>query len=1450
MSTVDFDISGSPSSDRGYDALNGETLTLTLEASPALDIRSIQYSVQVADGGAPALVFSDSGAPAIPTDPCTTTLPVTGTRAYLIRAVANGGKDPDGTANPDYTRERLVVIRNASGLRKMVIAETTQYDGDDGWAAVINDMVDTFGGAAQEDVKNSVRLATAAAMPASTRVGNVRTADANGAMPTIDGVAPQVGDPILDKDNATAEDRGIWEIDSLGSAGTKYQMTRRSDFDTSAEVTAGAMIPTGPEGTDNGSTLFLLGTADPITINVTGLTFVKSSASIVTTLTPGTVNALGGADTVLTSDGVTPGGVWGKLGTASLTPGANSTALQTNAGGSVVWAALAVAALTAGADNTVMQTTSGAASWEANVSLGATPAGQGRLRLTEDDAIVWKGASSGDISGLWMTGSADNINLGGTFGTAARPANINIHAETGIRNSVSGSQELTIYTGYVEHKPSGATVALEGMLRLPAAYTVGALDNAGTGTVSVLQVDSGADSLTVGGTFGTAARPSGITYDATSAHLFRTAGTLQLLVADSYLSHSAAGATVAGEGTFRVPDDYTVCALDAAGTGNLSVWYLDGADGLTFGGTQGTAARPVLTFDGQTGLVFQVNGATAIGADSLSVNLSKDNLLWHATNATAPNIGQYRHTSTHGVDLTIQAQQGFTSGDVGGDLILQGGADGGGGSGDFGKVLIKDGGGTTRVAVSEAGNLTTNVAGSWVAQIGGGQKIYMTAAYFDLTLPFQFGQNLATPSITHSTHPSGAGNAMSISAQDAYAGGAAFAGADLSIRPGAGGGGGAGGTLTLAEGDGTASLTIGDDGYVKLPQGVLTSTSGVLTLQYSDAATGIRMTATEARYTVPRIEFILSATAPSIGQQQATGTDNGRDLTIQAQQGASGAYDGGNLVLQCADDGGSGTPGYVAVNDSAGGTVVRFLDSYTLHTNTIYNSAGDYSFGATNATPGINQQTNTTTDGYDLTIVAQQGHTAFDGGDLILQAGALGAGGAHGQVLLKDGGGTNRFYIEADGDVVINAATNAYVKGGGVNSLWCTSTFVEIGVPLVLFDITVASPVITQQTPTSIASGYNMVLHAQDAYASAAGDGGTLYIRGGNKGTSGSWGSTIIEDGGSTARFTVESDGDVVTNAATSLYLQAASQTVFLLKNTFAELHVPNLLFDKDVTSPATFTVETEGSDATTTHLLIQGQTQSYDGGSGGNVTVKAGDKTGTGLGANGKIYLDDADGDHCLTVGASGAVDVNAPTGQQVALQVNTTDVLTVAGSVVTAVQPLALGSSVSSTGDLRLGDTFTITAKTGAGQIPVLTKDGSENLTMGGDTVNSIVLSVDDGAGSSHAVATALEDSLSLNRPLFFGANGVVETSAMTGNETLDMDDPQFQFRDPDASGREMTLPAAAAAYTGHWYFIANTGTGGHTIVVKDGAGTIVTITDGCLAWVICNGTAWGSSPLFSNN
>jgi hypothetical protein len=139
------------------------------------------------------------------------------------------------------------------------------------------------------DLKASVRVATAAALPAYTRVGNVITSDTNVSINAagVDGVTDlSVGQRVLLKDGAAGADNGIYEVTAVGSGAAPFVLTRTSDADNSpaGEVTAG-MYTFVEEGSANGDEGWVLVTNNPITLNTTALTFSQfSSAAVVSTL--------------------------------------------------------------------------------------------------------------------------------------------------------------------------------------------------------------------------------------------------------------------------------------------------------------------------------------------------------------------------------------------------------------------------------------------------------------------------------------------------------------------------------------------------------------------------------------------------------------------------------------------------------------------------------------------------------------------------------------------------------------------------------------------------------------------------------------------------------------------------------------------------------------------------------------------------------------------------------------------------------------------------------------------------------------------------------------------------------------------------------------------------------------------------------------------------------------
>lgn len=71
-------------------------------------------------------------------------------------------------------------------------------------------------------------------------VGATLTENVNGAL-SLDGQSPSVGQRVLVKDQLTTYENGIYVVTDAGSAGTPYILTRSTDFDTSAEITAGSI---------------------------------------------------------------------------------------------------------------------------------------------------------------------------------------------------------------------------------------------------------------------------------------------------------------------------------------------------------------------------------------------------------------------------------------------------------------------------------------------------------------------------------------------------------------------------------------------------------------------------------------------------------------------------------------------------------------------------------------------------------------------------------------------------------------------------------------------------------------------------------------------------------------------------------------------------------------------------------------------------------------------------------------------------------------------------------------------------------------------------------------------------------------------------------------------------------------------------------------------------------
>lgn len=261
--------------------------TTAVSAASHIALEAVSGVAQISESGAAAIPVVLTTKTQTLTNK-TLTAPVIGdfsSSTHNHQAAAGGGTLDHGLAltglaDDDHTQYILVAgTRAFTGAQslggfKITSLGTPTLSTD----AATKDYVDSQ--ITGQDFKASVRVATTAALPtvtaSGTGVGKTLTASAVGVL-TVDGVATVLNDRILVKNQATGADNGIYKVTTEGTAGVAFVLTRATDADQDAEVTAGLVVPVAA-GTVNADIQFMLTTNDTITVDTTSLTFSSFGA--------------------------------------------------------------------------------------------------------------------------------------------------------------------------------------------------------------------------------------------------------------------------------------------------------------------------------------------------------------------------------------------------------------------------------------------------------------------------------------------------------------------------------------------------------------------------------------------------------------------------------------------------------------------------------------------------------------------------------------------------------------------------------------------------------------------------------------------------------------------------------------------------------------------------------------------------------------------------------------------------------------------------------------------------------------------------------------------------------------------------------------------------------------------------------------------------------------------
>tara|TARA_Y100000385_G_scaffold244400_1_gene262455 strand:- start:507 stop:2555 length:2049 start_codon:yes stop_codon:yes gene_type:complete len=304
------------------------------------------------------------------------------------------------------------------------------------------------------DVKASVRVATAAALAASTyNNGNgTLTANANAAL-VVDGVTLVVNDRVLVKDQSSAPQNGFYKVTNTGSGAAAWVLTRTPDADAASELTAGAFTFV-EEGTANADNGYVLSTNGAVSLGTTNITFEQFSgagqisAGNGLTKSGNTIDAVGTADRIsVAADAIDIAS--GYVGQTSI------TTLGTI--GTGVWAGTDVAVAhggTGASDASTARTNLGVAIGSDVQAFDAQLADVAGLAVTNGGIIVGDGSNF-----VLETGATLRTSIGVGTGDSPQFTAVNVGAASDTTVARASAGDISV-EGNIVYRASGTDVAV------------------------------------------------------------------------------------------------------------------------------------------------------------------------------------------------------------------------------------------------------------------------------------------------------------------------------------------------------------------------------------------------------------------------------------------------------------------------------------------------------------------------------------------------------------------------------------------------------------------------------------------------------------------------------------------------------------------------------------------------------------------------------------------------------------------------------------------------------------------------------------------------------------------------------------------------------------------------------------------------------------------------------